>query len=417
MNKPGLLLRETVNMSFASLGAHKLRTFLTVIGITIGVFSVIGVMTAVSALRGSIESGLSFLGANTYQFAKWPIGIQVNGNDRAKYNRRKNITLAQSQRYQQLMAGSGNVCLKVFLRNGTAQAVYNGRKTTPGMQYGGTDENFLTANQYAIDIGRNFTAGDVALGSPVVIIGQDIVTKLFPAESPLGKSIKVNDLSYTVIGTFVAKGSSFGESQDAIAMVPVTRFLRDNGADGYSINIATEAPSPELYYESMDKALTAMRIARGLKPSEENDFELYSNDSLLAAFAKVADAVRDGAFIISAIALAAAGVGIMNIMLVSVTERTKEIGVRKSIGARQVNILSQFLFEAVAISLIGGVGGILLGVLAGDALALALHAGIVFPWGWAIAGLVVCSGIGIGFGFYPAAKAAGLDPIEALRYD
>jgi putative ABC transport system permease protein len=418
MNKRGLLLRETVNMSFASLGAHKLRTFLTVIGITIGVFSVIGVMTAVSALRGSIESGLSFLGANTFQFGKMPIGIQVNGNDRAKYNKRKNVTLAQAQRYQELMAGyTESVCLKVFLRNGTAQAEYAGRKTTPALQYGGTNENFLTANQYAIDLGRNFTPGDVALGSPVAIIGPDVVAKLFPAESPLNKMIKVNGLAYTVIGTYVAKGSSFGQSQDGNVMVPITRFLRDNGADQYTVNIATEAPSPDLYYESMDKGLTAMRIARGLKPAEENDFELYSNDSLLEAFAKVADAVRAGAFIISAIALAAAGVGIMNIMLVSVTERTKEIGVRKSIGARQVNILSQFLLEAVAISLIGGVGGILLGVAAGDALALLLHAGVVFPWGWAIAGLVVCSGIGIGFGFYPALKAAGLDPIEALRYE
>jgi putative ABC transport system permease protein len=154
-----------------------------------------------------------------------------------------------------------------------------------------------------------------------------------------------------------------------------------------------------------------------LKPSDENDFELYSNDSLMAAFAKVADAVQIGALIISTIALVAAGVGIMNIMLVSVTERTKEIGVRKSLGARKMNILSQFLIEAVAISLVGGLAGIALGVLAGDGLALALSAQVVFPWMWAGIGLVVCSGIGIGFGFYPAMRAAGLDPIEALRYE
>jgi putative ABC transport system permease protein len=160
-----------------------------------------------------------------------------------------------------------------------------------------------------------------------------------------------------------------------------------------------------------------MRIVRQLRPSDDNDFELYSNDSLLAAFAKVADAVRAGAFVISTIALIAAGVGIMNIMLVSVTERTKEIGVRKSIGARKKNILAQFLAESVAISLAGGFAGIFLGVIAGDALALVLHAAIVFPWGWAIAGLLVCTAIGVGFGFYPALRAASLDPIEALRYE
>jgi len=160
-----------------------------------------------------------------------------------------------------------------------------------------------------------------------------------------------------------------------------------------------------------------MRIVRGLKPEDENDFELYSNDSLIASFAKVADAVAAGSFVISGIALLAAGVGIMNIMLVSVTERTKEIGIRKSIGARRTSILSQFLIESVAISLMGGLAGILLGVLVGNIVASMLNASMVFPWDWAMIGIFVCSGIGVGFGFYPAWKAARLDPIEALRFE
>ncbi len=167
----------------------------------------------------------------------------------------------------------------------------------------------------------------------------------------------------------------------------------------------------------MDKAIGAMRIARGLKPQDDNDFEIYSNDSLKNAFASVADVVRVGAFVISLIALVAAGVGIMNIMLVSVTERTKEIGIRKSIGARSRDILRQFLVEAVFISEAGGILGIILGVLGGNVLASWLQAELIFPFGWAIAGLVVCSGIGIGFGFYPAYRAASLDPIEALRFE
>jgi putative ABC transport system permease protein len=160
-----------------------------------------------------------------------------------------------------------------------------------------------------------------------------------------------------------------------------------------------------------------MRVGRGLRAEQENEFEIYSNDSLIAAFAKIADIVSSAALIISAIALLAAGVGIMNIMLVSVTERTKEIGVRKAVGARKATILTQFLVESVVLSVTGGLAGILLGTIAGNILALVLSANVVFPWGWAATGVIVCSAIGIVFGLYPAWKAASLDPIEALRYE
>jgi len=413
-----MFINEILRMAFSSLGVNKLRSILTMAGITIGVFSVIGVMTTVSALRGSIESGLSFLGSDMFQFGKWPTGITSNGNDRHKYEIRRNITLEQARRYQQLMEGVSDViCLKVFDQTGTAEAVYENRKTTPGLAFGGSNEHFLAANQFTIETGRNFTGADVDLSRPVIIIGQDIVAKLFPSESPLGKMIKVMGHAYTVIGTFAAKGTAFGQGQDNNLVVPITRFLSDFGANKFTINIATQSPSQLVYNETIDKAITAMRIVRGLRPEDENDFELYSNDSLIAAFAKIADAVRAAAFVISAIALVAAGVGIMNIMLVSVTERTKEIGIRKSIGARKTSILTQFLIESVVISVAGGIAGIILGVAAGDALAMWMKASIVFPWDWAAIGLIVCSVIGVGFGFYPAWKASALDPIEALRYE
>jgi putative ABC transport system permease protein len=297
------------------------------------------------------------------------------------------------------------------------QATYLNRKTEPGLTFGGTNEHFLTANQYAIDAGRNFTAEDVDLARPMAIIGQSIVQKLFPAESPLGKMIKIGGRTYTVIGTFAEKGTSFGQTQDDIVMVPITRFLSDYGAARFSVNLATQAPSQALYNETVDRGITAMRIVRSLKAEDENDFELYSNDSLIAAFAKVADIVRAGALVISAIALLAASIGIMNIMLVSVTERTKEIGVRKSIGARRVSILLQFLIEAVVLSLTGGVAGIILGVLAGNGLAVWMNATVVFPWDWAGIGLLICTVIGVGAGLYPAIKASNLDPIESLRYE
>jgi putative ABC transport system permease protein len=413
-------MNEILKLAFGALGVNKLRSFLTMSGITIGVFSVIGVMTAVSALRSKIETGISFLGTNIFQFAKLPIGIQVGGggNDEHKYASRRNITIGQAKRYIELMQGSSDViCLKTFENNQLVQATYGGRKTTPDVTFGGTNEFFLEANQYSIGTGRNFTAADVDFMRPVCIIGQDIVRKLFPSENPLGKLVKMNGRAYEVIGTYAEKGSSFGQSDDNIAMIPISRFLMEFGADNYSINVASQAPSQELYSETLEKGIGAMRIARGLRPEQPNDFELYSNDSLIEAFSKIADVVAQGAFVISGIALLAAGVGIMNIMMVSVTERTKEIGIRKAIGARKVVILVQFLAESVILSLSGGFVGILLGTVAGNGLAMWLDAPVVFPWAWAAAGVFVCSSIGIGFGLYPAWKAASLDPIEALRFE
>ncbi|MBP6507420.1 MAG: ABC transporter permease [Opitutaceae bacterium] len=408
-------LREILQMALGSLGVNKLRSFLTMSGITIGVFSVIGVMTTVSALRGSIETGLSQLGSNAFQFQKYPSGFN-NGNNR-KYRLRRNLTLEQGQRYQQLMEGTAEVISLELYDFSTAQAMYLNRKTTPDLTFAGGNQYYFPANSFNVGTGRNFTEADIELARPVCIIGQDVNSKLFPAESALGRIIKVRGRTYTVIGVLEARGSSFGQSQDGIIIVPVTRFAMEFGNERQSLNIATQAPSQLVYNETIDKAITAMRIARGLKPEDENDFDLFSNESLITSFAKVADVVAAGSFVISGIALLAAGVGIMNIMLVSVTERTKEIGIRKSIGARKVSILLQFLIESVAISLAGGMVGILIGVVVGNGLASMMNAAIVFPWMWAGIGLLVCSGIGVGFGFYPAFKAASLDPIEALRYE
>jgi putative ABC transport system permease protein len=411
-----MILTEIFKMALASLGVNKLRSALTMCGITIGVFSVIGVMTAVTALRSSIETGLTIFGSNIFQFAKYPIGGGPgDGSGRRKFDMRRDITLVQAMRYKHLMEGKAEVItLKVIDQAG---AVYNGRKTPPALTFFGTNEHFLAANQYTIAEGRNFTPEDVELARPVIIIGQNIQKKLFPSEVPLGKVIKMKDRTYMVIGVFGEKGNSFGGNGDDIGAIPITRFFADFGAEKRTINVATQALTQGLYNDTLDKAVTAMRVARGLKPEEENDFEIYSNDSLISAFGKVADIIAAGSFVISGIALLAAGVGIMNIMLVSVTERTKEIGIRKSIGARKKNILLQFLIEAVAISLAGGVMGILIGVAVGNGLALMLNASVVFPWDWAAIGLLICGGIGVGFGFYPAWKAASLDPIEALRFE
>ena len=408
--------REIMSMALQSLGANKLRSGLTMIGITIGVFSVISVMTAIGALQNSIEGGISFLGSNIFQFAKYPVSGGAGGRSQNKYENRRNITYQQALRYMELMEGHApEICLKTF--DGRAQAVYNGVKTTPSLTVAGSNQSFLAANSYTLAYGRNITAEDVDLSRSVVLIGKEIEKRLFPHESPLGKVIKLSGHNVTVIGVLGEKGTAFGQSQDDICVIPLTRFFENFGSAKRSINIATQSLSQETYNRTMDRAIGAMRIARGLKPNQENDFEIYSNDSLKSAFASIAGVVRIGAFVISLIALIAAGVGIMNIMLVSVTERTKEIGIRKSIGARSRDILRQFLTEAVFISEAGGVLGIILGVIGGDLLALWLKADLIFPFGWALAGLVVCSAIGIGFGFYPAYRAASLDPIEALRFE
>ena len=408
--------REIISMALQSLGANKLRSGLTMVGITIGVFSVISVMTAIGALQSSIEGGISFLGSNIFQFAKYPISGGQGGRNADKYENRRNITYAQALRYQQLMEGiARDVCLKVFDRN--AQCTYNGLKTPPAMTVAGSNKSFLAANSYSLAYGRNLTDEDMDLARSVVLIGNEIEKNLFPYESPLGKVIKINGHPMTVIGVMAEKGSAFGSSQDDLCVMPLTRFFENFGSAQRTVNIATQSYSQATYNRTLDKGIGAMRIARGLKAHQPDDFEIYSNDSLKSAFASIADVVRVGAFVISLIALIAAGVGIMNIMLVSVTERTKEIGIRKSIGAKSRDILRQFLAEAVFISEAGGILGIILGVIGGDLLALWLQADLIFPYGWAIAGLVVCSAIGIGFGFYPAYRAASLDPIEALRFE
>jgi putative ABC transport system permease protein len=404
---------EILRMALGALRTNKLRSILTMLGVTIGVFSVIGVMTALSVIAGSIETGLSFLGSNIFQFAKYPT---VSTSDpEEKYANRRNISLEQATEYKRLMEGQVSaICLKVF---DGGKAVAYGTQKKQGNTVVGTNENFVLANSYSVEYGRNLSAEDVALARSVVVIGPDIQKKLFPNETPLGKWVKVNSQPFQIIGVFAEKGSSFGQSQDNVVAVPITKFFDDFGRQGRTINIATQSTSQATYNQSLDKAIGAMRVARGLKLGADNDFEIYSNDTLLAAFGQIAGTVRVGAFVVSVIALLAAGIGIMNIMLVSVTERTREIGVRKAIGARREDIIKQFLFEAVVLSELGGLAGILFGVLGGNGVAFWFDMAVVFPWGWALTGLVVCSVIGIGFGWYPAWKAASLEPVEALRYE
>ncbi len=405
---------ETLRLAFAALAANKLRSALTMLGISVGVFSVIGVMTVISGLRAQIESGMSTLGANTFVIDKFP-AVNFGNGDRSRFYNRRNIDFAQANRFKELMGDATPVCLQI--RRGGSTAAYLDRKTNPNVGLIGTDENYLASLSYDLALGRNLDPGDVELGRPVCVLGADVASSLFPGETAIGHLIRLDGQNYTVIGMLAAKGASFGSSQDNFLLTPITRWLQIYSRAGRSIKISVQAPSATALFAAQDQAIGVMRLVRGLKPEDPNDFELSTNDSIIAAFNQIAGVVAIGAFVISAIALVASGVGVMNIMLVSVTERTREIGIRKSIGARQRNILVQFLIEAVALSLIGGVGGVTAGVLIGDLGAVVLHYAVIFPWFWALTGLLVCGVIGVTFGFYPAWKAASLDPIEALRYE
>jgi putative ABC transport system permease protein len=408
-------LAETLKLAFSSLAANLLRSLLTICGVTIGVFSVIAVMTVISAMSAYIETTLTVLGTNSFQVTKYP---PLNFTDpRSRFRNRRDITYPVAQRFKELMGDSARISL-MLTRWGGQVASYKDRRTNPSTTLRGADENFITAFDFAIAQGRNLAPDDIALSRPVCVIGEDIRAKLFPDnENPLGALIRVGSQTCTVIGVTAPKGSTMGQSRDAYVLVPITRWLAAFGNARRSVSINVQSPGMAAFAATQDRAIGMMRLARGLAPEDPNDFEIFSNDSLIETTKKVTDKIALGALVISAIALLAAGVGVMNIMLVSVTERTKEIGVRKSIGARKSNILAQFLMEAAVLSLIGGVCGILLGALLGNTLLLLIGGSVSFPWDWAFLAIFVCGLIGVGFGMYPAWKAASLDPIEALRHE
>ncbi len=415
MNKSGgMPLSEIVRMALTAVGAHKLRSFLTMSGIAIGVFSVIGVMTVIATIQKSIESNLNVLGANSFVISKYP--AVMGGGPHGRFTNRRDVSLEQAERFRELMEDT-KATVGLMIRRGGRQAVYLDRKTNPNNVLIGTDEHFTSVRDFQIDRGRNLTREDTTYGRSVCVIGADLVARLFPGEDPLLKRIRMDGQTYLVVGTFAAKGTMFGQSQDNILVLPITRFLAVYGRAGRSIGISVQARSQAELDTTFNQAIGAMRLARGLEPEDPNDFDIVSNDSLIEMFNNATGIIKTGAFVISLFALLAAGVGIMNIMLVSVTERTKEIGVRKSLGARRRAILRQFLIEAIVISLLGGVAGIILGVGLGNVLGMFMAGEATVPVLWIVIGLVFCAGIGIVFGYYPARKAARLDPIEALRFE
>src|SRR5205814_6227432 len=237
-----MLFGEIIKMAWSSLGANKLRSVLTMLGITIGVFSVISVMTAIGALQYSIENGISFLGSNIFQFAKYPANVAAGGNVKKKYQNRRNIAYLQAVHYQKLMEGNAReICLKCFGYEVKGQAVYNGVKTTPSLLVGGTNRSFLTANAYTLGYGRNLNDEDVDLARNVIVVGNMVEKRLFPNESPIGKTVRVSGHTYSIVGILAEKGTAFGQTQDNICMMPITRFFEASGWAKRTVNIATQS--------------------------------------------------------------------------------------------------------------------------------------------------------------------------------
>ena len=407
------IFKESFWMAIDSIRKNKLRSSLTLLGISIGVFSVIGVMTAIRTLESSVESGLNVFATNTFVIQKYP-GISF-GNERRKHRNRKNIDYSQYEKLKN--RAQLPILVSVSERSYVRDVKYKDRTVKNSVELIGGDEGTVRCYNTYIADGRNFINEDIHHIRNVCILGMDVVDRLFPFEDPLGKRIQVKGLDYTVIGLTERQGELFGESKDNFIAIPITTYLKRFSERWTTLSIDVESQSELTYEKTKDEVIGLMRSIRKVRPEADNDFEIVTNTEMIEQFSGFTSGIKLFALCVSVIALIVAGIGIMNIMLVSVTERIKEIGIRKAIGATKNDILTQFLLEAVFLSQFGGIVGIILGVSGGNIVSFLFNIPAVIPLDWALIGLIVCSAIGIGFGIYPAWRAAELDPIESLRFE
>jgi putative ABC transport system permease protein len=406
---------ESFSMALSAIAAHKLRSALTLLGVLIGVFSIIVVMTAMRVLERDVESNLSQLGGSTFAIQKWPEVQFGNRSDWEKYWRRKDITIEQGQTVEEKATLASAVGVEGQFWSGGIQTRY--AKTAPTVTlYGETPGSFL-AHNWTVAEGRILVDADVDEARAACVLGSALAKTVFPFGPAVGEELKINGIPYTVVGVLESKGASLGGNQDNFAIVPLSTALNRYGLRWTGLSILVQARNAASYSDSEEQVRSILRAARKVRPGDPDDFELFSNDTLIEQFNTFTRAVRVGVMVVSSIALIAAGVGIMNIMLVSVTERTREIGVRRAVGAKRRNIMGQFIMEAIVLCEIGGVIGVVFGILGGNILAWYMKVPPAIPMDWIVLGLLICSVVGIIFGTYPAYKAANLDPIESLRYE
>lgn len=397
-------------MALAALWANKLRSFLTLIGVIIGVATIIAIVSLITGMNQFVATQLSVLGANTFIVDRK--GIPTSEDQWWERRNRKKITVADMD----AIAGNCELCDIVGGRAITMRKVKHGNRYVDDVFLMGSTASWPLIVNFDVESGHYPTESDNEHRRSVAFIGYDLIDNLFSGVSHIGKTIKISGRDYTVIGNGKKRGSMLGMSRDNYVIIPLTTFQRQFGTRR-SLDVFVKAPSPERMQDTQDEVRVIMRARHKLKYDKDDDFEIGTAADLM----KLWENFSQGAFLvmigISSIALGVGGIVIMNIMLVSVTERTREIGIRKAIGARRVNILWQFLSESMTLSVIGGVIGIGLGALGGWVLShfSGLPMGIEL---WSVmAGVAVSGGIGAIFGVYPAMKAARLDPIEALRYE
>ena len=399
-----------------SIRANRVRAVLTMLIIGFGIMALVGILTAIDAIKNSITHEFSLMGSNTFTIESRQIQIIIGG----QIPRKKNydyISYQQAKEFKDRYDFPADVSVWTYASE-ISTVKYQSKKTHPNISVIGGDENYLATAGYEIETGRNLSVQDLQMNRSYAIVGKDIVRKLFEKnEDPLDKVIAIGNGRYTIIGTTASKGTAMGSSGDMLCILPYTNVRQYFSRPRMRFSINVSVPEVNMMEAAMGEAEGVFRQARNLAVRDESDFHISKSDSIANMLIENLRFVTIAATIIGIITLFGASIGLMNIMLVSVTERTREIGIRKAIGAKADIIRQQFLFEAIIIGQLGGAAGIVLGILVGNLVSLIVGSPFLVPWLWILLGVVLCFIVGILSGYMPAQKASKLDPIIALHYE
>jgi putative ABC transport system permease protein len=413
-------LGENFRFAFLAVRAHKLRAILTVLGIVVGVSTVIAMVSIVTGFKNNMIRSFQSFGATLVQFQKYEQRFGPHGPPEAEL-RRKDLVLEDALALKASIPEMRAVSPERYLWDTDIHVKYRDAETTTPV-VAGVGPDYPIANNHFVSYGRFITEADFEHGTAVAVIGEDVRSVLFPREDPLGKPIDFNGMQYTVIGVLEKKGRMFGGSNDNFLLIPFTAFDRQfpfiKNSHRDTIHIATVPYTPEQVPIILEKGRELLRARRHVPFDKPDDFAIFTPDRMIENFKAITNGVMLAMVFIAGVSLLIGGVGVMNIMLVSVTERTREIGLRKAVGAFRRDIVLQFLTEATTLSLLGGAIGVVLGVAVPAVIKRVFEALPAETPIWAIVvGLAVSISVGIFFGLYPAVKASRLDPIEALRYE
>lgn len=407
---------ENIKLSLKAIRSQLLRTILTVTIISFGITSLVGTLTSVDALKSSINSNFASMGANTFSIRNREMSIRIG--DKGKRSKPyRSITYNEALRFKKEFNFPALASVSTFA-SGNATIKFQSKKTNPNMRVLGSDENYITTSGYELQSGRNFSPQEVQYGTHVAIIGKDIVDALFnPNEDPVDKIISIGSGKYKVIGVLKSKGNSVGFSGDKQAILTLNNVRQYFSRPNMTFTISVMCNDSQLMDAAIGEATGTFRVIRKLGTKSKDNFEISKSDNLANMLIDNMRKVTLGATFIGIITLVGAAIGLMNIMLVSVSERTREIGIRKAIGATKKAIRNQFLVEALVICQMGGLLGTLFGIIIGNIMALAFGISFIIPWLWILMSIVLCFIVGTLSGLYPAIKASRLDPIEALRFE